>query len=126
MQDEPPGERRRPLFAGRSGPVQAPGRRRSLRPEGHSKGAVPTSAGSRPSLLLPLTDPHSPSAASRETITPDPISISAAEMDHMPECIEKEIVPGIGGERGLWNQKLMAACYESARVGRWGGEGFPS
>jgi predicted dehydrogenase len=55
---------------------------------------------------------------SRETITPDPISIYAAELDHMSECIEKGIVPMISGEEGLWNQRLMAACYESARVGR--------
>lgn len=54
----------------------------------------------------------------RETITPDPVSIYAAELDHMSECIEKGIVPMISGEEGLWNQRLLAACYESARVGR--------
>jgi predicted dehydrogenase len=57
-------------------------------------------------------------ATSREMITPDPISLYAAEMDHMSECIEKGIVPTISGEEGLWNQKLLAACYESAKVGR--------
>ena len=36
----------------------------------------------------------------------------------MSECIEKGIVPTISGEEGLWNQKLMAACYESGRCGR--------
>ncbi len=55
---------------------------------------------------------------SRETITPDPVSMYAAELDHMSECIAKGIAPMISGEEGLWSQKLMAACYESARTGR--------
>ncbi len=57
-------------------------------------------------------------STSRETITPEPVSLYAAEMDHMSECIEKGIVPMISGEEGLWNQRLMAACYESTRVGK--------
>ena len=54
----------------------------------------------------------------REVLTPTPVSIYAAEVDHMSECIEKGISPMISGEEGLWNQRLLAACYDSARTGR--------
>jgi predicted dehydrogenase len=54
----------------------------------------------------------------RRTITPEPVSMYAAELDHMSECIAKGLAPTISGEEGLWSQKVMAACYESAKLRR--------
>lgn len=57
-------------------------------------------------------------ATARETITPEPVPIYAAELDHLSDCIEKGITPMISGEEGLWSQAVVEACYESARRGQ--------
>ena len=42
----------------------------------------------------------------------------ALEMDHMAECVMKNLQPHTPGEEGLQDQRLMEAIYESARTGR--------
>lgn len=56
--------------------------------------------------------------ALQETITPEPVPIYAAEIDHMSDCIVKGITPMISGEEGVWSQRVIEACYESARRGQ--------
>lgn len=41
-----------------------------------------------------------------------------AEIDHMAACIAADKTPYTPGEEGLQDQKIMAAIYESARLGR--------
>ena len=42
----------------------------------------------------------------------------AGEMDHMAECVMKDQQPHTPGEEGLQDHRLMAAIYESARIGK--------
>ena len=44
--------------------------------------------------------------------------IYAAEIDLFTECVQNDTQPPISGEEGWWNQKIMDACYESARTGK--------
>jgi len=46
------------------------------------------------------------------------VHIYAAEIDAFTESVENDVEPPIPGEDGWWNQKIMDACYESARTGR--------
>lgn len=46
----------------------------------------------------------------------EPIKMYAAEIDHFSECILEDREPEINGEVGLWNMKIISACYESARM----------
>ncbi len=42
----------------------------------------------------------------------------ATEMDHMSECVQKDLQPHTPGEEGLQDQRIVEAIYESARTGR--------
>ena len=53
-----------------------------------------------------------------EKITPQPINMYQAEIEHFSDCIEKDEQPVISGENGLWNLKTTLACYESAKTGK--------
>jgi predicted dehydrogenase len=46
----------------------------------------------------------------------DVIKIYAAEVDHFSQCILENTEPEINGEVGLWNMKVISACYESAKL----------
>mgnify|MGYP000064708948 CR=1 FL=1 len=46
----------------------------------------------------------------------EPVKMYAAEIDHFSECILEDREPEISGEVGLWNMKVISACYESART----------
>jgi len=45
----------------------------------------------------------------------EPVKMYAAEIDHFSECILEDREPEISGEAGLWNMKVITACYESAK-----------
>jgi predicted dehydrogenase len=46
----------------------------------------------------------------------DVVKIYAAEVDHFSQCILENTEPEINGEVGLWNMKVISACYESAKL----------
>lgn len=51
-------------------------------------------------------------------IAPEPVNIYQAEIEDFSQALLEDREPAVGGEIGLRNQKLLAACYESARCGR--------
>ena len=57
-------------------------------------------------------------AAGGATVEAKPAPMYASEIDHVSECIRAGREPEIGAEVGLWSQKVLDACYESARTGR--------
>ncbi len=53
-----------------------------------------------------------------EKITPAPINMYQAEIEHFSQCLEENKEPAISGEEGLWSQKVIRACYQSSREKR--------
>lgn len=51
-------------------------------------------------------------------VKPAPINPYRAEIEHFSQAILEGTVPVIDGRLGLWTQRVMAACYRSARTGR--------
>jgi len=51
-------------------------------------------------------------------IAPEPINTYQAEIEEFSQAIIEGREPTIGGELGLRSQKVLAACYESARLGK--------
>lgn len=51
-------------------------------------------------------------------IAPQPVGIYQAEIDDLSQCIQGNRKPQIPGERGLWNVKILEACYKSAKTGK--------
>jgi len=52
------------------------------------------------------------------TIAPKPVNTYQAEIEEFGQAITENRQPEIGGQLGLRSQKILAACYESARSGR--------
>lgn len=57
-------------------------------------------------------------ASGEVVVAPDPVNIYRAHVDAMSQAIKEGTEPPVPGEVGLWSQKVIAACYESARTGR--------
>lgn len=53
-----------------------------------------------------------------QTISPTPINTYRAQVEAFCDAILNDTSPPVDGEAGLWNQRVLAACYESARTGR--------
>lgn len=53
-----------------------------------------------------------------ERIAPTPINTYRAQIEAFSQAILDDTQPPIDGEHGLWSQRVLAACYESARSGR--------
>ncbi len=51
-------------------------------------------------------------------IEPQPVNTYRAEIEEFSNAILEDRQPSIGGHLGLRSQKILAACYESARSGR--------
>ena len=51
-------------------------------------------------------------------IAPEPVNTYQAEIEEFSQAIIDDREPLIGGELGLRSQKVLAACYESARTGK--------
>lgn len=51
-------------------------------------------------------------------ISPDPVNIFQAEIEHFSQCIEEDKKPLVSGEDGLRNLTIINACYESAKTGK--------
>lgn len=53
-----------------------------------------------------------------ETIRPEPVNIYRAHIEAFSQAISTDTPPPIPGEDGLWNHRVVEACYEAARTGR--------
>lgn len=51
------------------------------------------------------------------SINPDPVNTYQAEIEEFSRAIIGDREPAISGELGLRSQKILTACYESARLG---------
>jgi predicted dehydrogenase len=51
-------------------------------------------------------------------IAPDPVNMYQAEVEAFSRAVLEDTPPPVDGEIGLWSQKVLAACYESAKSGR--------
>ncbi|MGB9606205.1 MAG: Gfo/Idh/MocA family protein, partial [Bryobacteraceae bacterium] len=58
------------------------------------------------------------SGAQGTEIAPEPVNTYRAEIEEFSRAILEGRQPTITGEDGLRNQRLLAACYESARTGK--------
>jgi len=54
----------------------------------------------------------------QEEIKPVSVNVYQAEIEDFSRCVEEDLTPSVSGEDGLWSQKVMLACYESARTGQ--------
>jgi predicted dehydrogenase len=52
------------------------------------------------------------------TINPPPVNTYQAEIEEFSAALRDRRLPAIDAELGLRSQKVLAACYESARSGR--------
>jgi len=52
------------------------------------------------------------------TISPLPLNMYRAEVEAFSRAVQDDADPPVGGELGLWSQKVIAACYASAASGR--------
>jgi predicted dehydrogenase len=51
-------------------------------------------------------------------IAPAPVNMYRAEIKAFSQAVLHNADPPVGGELGLWNQRVLAAAYESARTGK--------
>ena len=57
-------------------------------------------------------------AAEGLVIDPEPINMYRAEIEEFSQAILDGRTPGNNAELGLQNQKILSACYESAKTGK--------
>jgi len=57
-------------------------------------------------------------ASAGVAITPEPVNLYRAEIEEFSRAIFEDRDPVIGGDAGIRSQKVLAACYESARTGK--------
>jgi predicted dehydrogenase len=57
-------------------------------------------------------------ASAGVAITPEPVNLYRAEIEEFSQAILEDRDPLISGDAGIRSQKVLAACYESARTGR--------
>jgi len=58
------------------------------------------------------------SAAEGLVVDPEPVNTYQAEIEEFSQAIIDDREPFISGELGLRSQKILTACYESARLGK--------
>jgi len=51
-------------------------------------------------------------------IAPAAVNMYRAEVEAFSQAVLDDIDPPVGAELGLWSQKVLAACYESAKTGQ--------
>ncbi len=52
------------------------------------------------------------------TINPPPVNMYRAEVEAFAGAVVENTEPPVNGAAGLWSQKVLAACYESAKTGK--------
>ncbi len=57
-------------------------------------------------------------AADGLLIAPAPLNMYRAEVEAFSQAVLDDTDPPVGADLGLWSQKVLAACYESAATGR--------
>jgi len=57
-------------------------------------------------------------AGAGNAIAPLPLNMYRAEVEAFSRAVLEDSAPPVGGELGLWSQKVLAACYESAATGQ--------
>ena len=50
-------------------------------------------------------------------IMPEPVNMYRAEVEAFSRCVQEDLEPPVSGEDGAWSQRIMSACYASARTG---------
>lgn len=50
-------------------------------------------------------------------VAPAPVNMYRAEVEAFSDAVLNDTAPPVDGAAGLWSQKVLAACYESARTG---------
>ncbi len=53
-----------------------------------------------------------------ETIQPKPVNIYRAHIETFSQAVLDDAEPPVTAEDGLWNHRVVEACYEAARTGR--------
>ncbi len=53
-----------------------------------------------------------------QTIEPEPVNIYQAHVEAFSQAIIDDTPPPIPGEDGLWNHRVVEACYKSAKSGK--------
>jgi len=51
------------------------------------------------------------------SICPRPVNMYRAEVEAFSQAVIDDKSPPVSGEDGRWSQRILAACYESARIG---------
>mgnify|MGYP001826185961 FL=1 len=51
-------------------------------------------------------------------IAPDPVNMYRGEVEAFAQAVLDDTDPPVDGEAGLWNQRVVAAAYESAQTGK--------
>ena len=57
-------------------------------------------------------------AAGGIAIAPEPVNMYRAEVEAFAQAVIDDTDPPVSAEEGLWSQKVLAACYESAKTGQ--------
>ncbi len=53
-----------------------------------------------------------------QAIAPEPVNTYRAQIEGFSQSVLDDAPPPVAGEAGLWNQRVLAACYRSARESR--------
>ncbi len=53
-----------------------------------------------------------------QVIEPEPVNMYQGQMEDMGDAIAEDRDPGVTGEDGLWNHRVVLAAYESAKTGQ--------
>jgi len=56
--------------------------------------------------------------ATSEKVEVEPVNMYKGEIGEFSDCIERDLEPTISGEDGLSSQRVVLACYKSARTGK--------
>jgi predicted dehydrogenase len=51
-------------------------------------------------------------------VAPEPVNMYRAEIEAFSQAVLDDTDPPVDGTAGLWSQKVLAACYESAKTGQ--------
>lgn len=61
---------------------------------------------------------QAPMSLTGNAIAPKPVNMYRAEVEGFAEAVINDTDPPVDGRDGLWNQKVVAACYRAAATGR--------